>query len=68
MVDGRGYQKGMKLVLEERGHNTSTMNGEDMRVVLSNHSDFIEEKTLVESYFIALSHDVIFIAKFHCEL
>ena len=50
MVDSGGHPKEMKRVLEECGINTSTMKGENMRVVLSNHNDFIEEKTLVENY------------------
>lgn len=42
MVMEDGTSKGMKMVLEERGFNTSNVN---MRVVLSNNNDFCTEKT-----------------------
>ena len=48
MVLDDGTPKGMKMVLEERGINTSNMNADDMRVVLANHDDFQNEKTIVE--------------------
>lgn len=60
--------KGMKAVLEEIGINTNQMNVEDMRVVLANHSDFHDKKTIVETYYLSLGHEVLFIHKFHCEL
>lgn len=50
MVNADGVPKGMKLILEERGINTSTMVADDMRIVLSNHEDFRNEKTIVEKY------------------
>lgn len=68
MVLEDGTPKGMRLVLEERGINTSTMNAEDMRVVLANHYDFQQEKTIVEHYLDGRGHKVIFLPKFHCEL
>ena len=48
MVDDNSVPKGMRRVLEERGINIAWMIADDMRVVLTNHSDFLEEKTMVE--------------------
>ncbi len=39
-----------------------------MRIILSNHDDFRDEKTIVEHFFISRGHQVILIPKFHCEL
>ena len=36
--------------MEERGINTSCMNADDMRVILSHHEDFYMEKTVVEQH------------------
>lgn len=63
-----GTPKGMKMVLEERGINTSHMNADDMRIVLSNHDDFRTDKTKVEHHLENRGHIVMFIPKFHCEL
>ena len=62
-----GTPKGMKMILEERGINTSSMKADDMKIVLSFHDDFRTEKTLVEKFLIDEGHKVIFL-KFHCEL
>ena len=40
MVYALGVAKGMKKVLEERGINTSSLNGDQMCVILTNHDDF----------------------------
>ena len=48
---GAGVPKGMKRILEERGINTQTHKGDDMRVILANHDDFRDEKTVVEKKF-----------------
>ena len=66
MEDGR--PKGMKMVLQERGINTKRMNADDMRVVLSNHENFLTERTIVEHFLVNRGHTVHFIPKFHCEL
>ena len=50
MVDGNGVSKGMRRVLEERSINTARMSADDMMVVLANHSDFKEKKTVVETF------------------
>ena len=44
------------------------MNADDMRVVLSYHDDFHNEKTIVEHYLEGRGHIVFFVPKFHCEL
>ena len=38
-----GTPKGMKVVLEERGINTSSLIGPQMQVILANHDDFRSE-------------------------
>lgn len=63
-----GTPKGMKLVLKERGINTATLKGDDMRTILSFHHDFRTERTLVEQFILDQGHQVIFLPKFHCEL
>ena len=60
--------KGMKEILEERGINTSTLTGPQMRIILANHTDFSNEKTVVEHFLLDRGHLVRFIPKFHCEL
>lgn len=56
--------KGMKQILEERGINTATLKGPDMRLVLSCHEDFWTEKTIIERHFLDQHHHVHFILKF----
>ena len=68
MVLADGTPKGMKMILEERGINTSSMKADDMRTVLSFHDDFRTEKTLVEKFLSDEGHKVVFLPKFHCEL
>ena len=68
LVDVNGVPKGMKQVLQERGINSDQMRAEDMRVVLANHDDFRNEKTVVETFLVGRGHIVFFIPKFHCEL
>ena len=53
-----GTPKGMRKVLEERGINTSCMLADNMRIVLSFHEDFRNEKTIVEHY---LMEGVVFL-------
>ena len=56
LVDVNGVPKGMKQVLQERGINSDQMRAEDMRVVLANHDDFRNEKTVVETFLVGLFH------------
>jgi transposase len=44
------------------------MLADDMRVVLSNHEDFANEKTIVEHFLHDRGHLAFFVPKFHCEL
>ena len=39
-----------------------------MRIILANHTDFSNEKTVVEHFLLDRGHLVRFIPKFHCEL
>ena len=50
MVLPDGSAKGLRTILEERGINTATLKADDMRTILSNHGDFLNEKTQVEHY------------------
>lgn len=68
MVNSDGQAKGLRIILRERGINTSTMKADDMRTVLSFHEDFQQENTIVEHYLKGRGHKVYFLPKFHCEL
>ena len=68
MVTEDGVAKGLWTILSERGINTSNMRADDMRIVLSNHEDFANEKTIVEHYLHGRGHFTYFLPKFHCEL
>ena len=64
-----GVPKGLRNVLEERGVNTRGMNGDQMREVLGSHSDFKNEKSLIERFLAEEKrHIVYFLPKFHPEL
>ena len=45
-----GVPKGMKLILEERGINTTKLVADDMRKILSQHEDFKNEKPRIITY------------------
>ena len=68
MVLPDGRQKGMKLVLQERGIDTERMKAADMRLVLGNHDDFKYEKTALEYLIRERGQRMLFVPKFHCEL
>lgn len=69
MVTAAGVSKGMKMVLEERGVNTSRMNADKMREVLGSHPDFKYEKSKIERYLTEeCGHIMYMLPKFHCEL
>ena len=68
LVFSDGRAKGMRIVLQERGVDTSGMKAADMRVVLGNHADFKNEKTALEHFTQERRHRAIFLPKFHCEL
>ena len=64
-----GVQKGMRVVLEERGVNTHGMNADRMCEVLSSHADFRNEKSRIERFLMEdKEHIVYMLPKFHCEL
>ena len=52
MVLPDGSAKCLRTILNKRGINMSTLKADDMRIILSNHDDFMNEKTLVEHYII----------------
>lgn len=58
----------MKQILEERGICTDTLNADDMRVILSNHTDFQEEKAKVITFLESKGYKAYFLPKFHPEL
>ena len=68
MVTEDGIAKGLRTILSERGINTVNMRADDMRVVLSNHDDFVNEKTTLEHYLHGRGFLAYFLPKFHCEL
>ena len=68
MVDSSGTPKGMKMVLEERGVDTTGMRAKEMREKLKTYSDFGEQKTILEEYIEGRGHVCVFYPKFHCEL
>ena len=63
-----GAPKGAAMILQERGVNTDTLKLEDMRVILSCHDDFKNEKSALHQKLERRGHTVIFLPKFHCEL
>ena len=50
MMKEDGTVKRLRTILREWGINTERMLADDMRVVLSNHKDFVTDKTIVEHY------------------
>ena len=58
----------MKLVLEERGVDTTKMKAADMISVLGNHHDFKHENTALEHAIKSKRYYCMYIPKFHCEL
>ena len=63
-----GTPKGLKRVLEERGIRTTGMNKQDMQAELASHSDFKDERTMIEHFLHGKGQGCIFLPKFHCEL
>ena len=54
----RGSPKGLCIVLEEWGVNTCGMNADQMCKVLGSHSDFQNEKSLIERFLV--THSILF--------
>ena len=61
--------KGLRVVLQQRGVDTTNMHADQMREVLKQHPDFRDEKCRIERL-LAEKHNHIayFLPKFHCEL
>jgi transposase len=59
---------GLIQVLKEKKCYVQGMKLEDMRKVISNYSDFANEKTKLEHFRQAQRHICIMLPKFHCEL
>ena len=68
MVLSDGSAKGLRTILTERGIFVSTIKADDMRTILSNHDDFLNEKTQVEHYIDSRGFKCYFLPKIHCEL
>ena len=67
MIMSNGVAKGLKMVLEERGVNTTGMNADKMREVLGNFSDFKNEKSRIERILTEKhGHIVYMLPKYHC--
>ena len=65
MVFPEGQAKGLKVVIEERGIDTSRMKANEMR--LSSFEDFTTQKTILQDYVEKRGHICIFPPKYHCE-
>lgn len=68
MVLDSGVAKGMKQVLEERGINTATLVGDQMKIILQNHDDFRNEKPKLIHYLNSMGHVALYLPKFHPEI
>ena len=68
LVDDHSVPKGMKIVLQERGIDTTGMKCKDMRDLLKTFPDFKGQKTILENYIEGRGHICTFYPKFHCEL
>ena len=66
--DGKKVAKGMKMVLEERGVSMAGKTGDWMRKTIGEHSDFRDEKSMIERMLIEKAHIPCFLPKFHPEL
>ena len=66
LPDGR--PKGMRLVLLERGINTTGMKAADMREMLGACHDFQQQKTILTEYIANRGYKCLYLPKFHCEL
>jgi transposase len=65
---GKKVAKGLKMVLEERGMSTVGKSADWMRKSLGEHSDFKNEKSMVERMLVEKGHIPCFLPKFHPEL
>ena len=68
MILPDGRPKGMKLVLDERGIETTGMKADKMRETLRSFPDFKCQKTMLEEKMESRGHVCLYFPKFHCEL
>ena len=68
MVLPNGEPKGLKMVLEERGVDCKGLLRKDVISILEKHSDFANEKSMIEKLLESRGHTCLFLPKFHCEL
>ena len=61
-------RKGDEVVLEERGVSTAGKTADWMHETLGQHSDFRDEKSMIEHMLIEKGHIPCFLPKFHPEL
>ena len=66
--DGTKIPKGMNMVLEEHGVSTEGKKADWMWETLVKHSDFRDEKSMIERMLIERGHVPCFLPKFHPEL
>ena len=68
MVHSDGTAKCLKMIMQERGINPSTLKADNMWTILSNYDNFLNKKTEVEHYIEGWGFLCLFPPKFHCEL
>jgi hypothetical protein len=69
MVNENGEPKGLRIVLQERGVDTSSMTKDQMCKALLTYPDFkTAAKPLLQERIEARNHKCMFIPRFHCEL
>ena len=68
MVFALEVAKGIRKVLEERGINTSPLNGDQMRVILANHDDFKNETPKLTRFLESRGQVALFLPKLLWEI
>ena len=58
----------MRIVLQERGVDTSRIKAADMRLVMGSHADLKDENTALEHLVQEKRQCAIYLPKWHCEL
>ena len=61
-----GRPKGLKKVLQERGVDTTGMNADKLREVLSKYEDFKNAKRILQKKVEARGHLCVYFPKFRC--
>jgi hypothetical protein len=80
MTTASGQQKGLQVVLEERGFNVTHLRAKCVPVcpfesqnccmarLLSQQEDFTNQESMLETFIKGAGHKCLFLPKFHCEL